>query len=241
MLIYPAIDIKNGQCVRLLQGRAEDSTIYGSDPCAMARRWAEAGAKRLHIVDLDGAFTGAGQNTEAIARIAKEQPQLVLQLGGGIRTLSDVEHRLQLGISRVILGTAAIENPALAGEAVKEFGAEHIVVGIDAKDGIAAAKGWVEASGVSAVELGKRMADLGVLHCVYTDIARDGMLCGPNFARTGEMLKETGLAVIASGGMSCMEDLAGCEKIGCAGAIVGKAMYDGRIDIKEAIKEYEGL
>ncbi len=239
MLIYPAIDMKDGRCVRLLQGRAEDATVYGDDPAAMAVKWAEAGAKRLHVVDLDGAFTGESRNVEAVSRIREAVPGVLLQLGGGIRAMRDIEDRLKRGVHRVILGTAAIKNPGLAGEAVKEFGAAHIVVGIDAKDGVAAAHGWTEASGVNAVELGQKMFDLGVTQCVYTDIARDGMLTGPNVERTQEMIMKTGLNVIASGGMSRMEDLTACAEIGCAGSIVGKAMYDGRIDIAQAIRMFE--
>ena len=238
MLLYPAIDIKNGQCVRLLQGRAQDATIYGDDPVAMARRWAELGARRLHVVDLDGAFTGQGQNLQAVASICKALPHVAVQLGGGIRTIADIQARLDFGVSRVILGTILIDNPDFAQEAILRFGPEHLVAGIDAKDGIAATRGWVEASGLPAVELGKQLYAAGFRHCVYTDIARDGMLTGPNIPRTKEMLEQTGLSIIASGGMSCLEDLAACHALGCSGAILGKALYDGRIDLAESIRQY---
>jgi len=235
MLIYPAIDLKDGACVRLLQGRAEDATVYGRDPAAMARRWAEAGARRLHVVDLDGAFTGEGKNLKAVKAIREAVPALALQLGGGIRTMADVEARFELGVDRVILGTAAIRDPEFAGKCIERFGAAHIVIGIDAKDGIAAAEGWTEASGISATELGKKMAGMGATECVYTDIARDGMLTGPNLNRTKEMIEATGLHIVASGGMSSLDDLTNCAALGCAGAILGKALYDGRINLRDAL------
>ncbi len=241
MKLYPAIDIKDGKCVRLLQGRADDATVYGDDPVQMAKKWERAGVKRLHIVDLDGAFSGKGANLKVIARIREAVPDIMLQLGGGIRSLADIKHRLDLGIDRIILGTIAVREPETTAEAVRRFGGGKIVAGIDARDGMAAVSGWVEATDVSAVELGKRLYAAGIRVCVYTDIARDGMLSGPNLKRTREMIEETGLEIIASGGVSSIDDLKACAQIGCAGAIVGKAMYDGRIDISEAIKELEGV
>lgn len=239
MRIYPAIDMKDGRCVRLLQGRAEDVTVYGDDPAEMALRWANLGAKRLHLVDLDGAFTGHGANSEAVQRIRAAVPHMQLQLGGGIRTLENVRRWLELGIDRVILGTMAAREPETAAQAAKEFPG-RIIAGIDAKDGMVAVHGWTEKTDIPAVELGKYLFEQGIRECVYTDISRDGMLSGPNLAALKYMREHTGMDIIASGGMSSLEDLALCSNIGCGGAIVGKAMYDGKIDIQEAIARFEG-
>jgi len=238
MKLYPAIDMKNGKCVRLLQGREADVTVYGDDPAQMARRWASAGAKRLHLVDLDGAFSGEGKNLESIARVREAVPELTLQLGGGIRTIGDMERRFALGIDRIILGTIAVEQPDLVKEAVARWPG-RIIAGIDAKNGMATVRGWVEETNVTAVELGKRLFGFGIRECIYTDISRDGMLTGPNLTQTRQMIEQTGLSIIASGGMSCMEDLDNCLNTGCAGAILGKALYDGRIDLKTALERFE--
>jgi len=234
MRIYPAIDLKDGNCVRLLQGRPQDATVYGADPVAMATRWAEEGAEYLHVVDLDGAFTGKGKNLEAVSRICKTVGGLPVQLGGGIRTMEDIEKRLVLGVARVILGTAAISDPEFTAEAAKCF-PEQIMAGIDAKDGFAAVRGWVEVTKVRAAELAKQLRDLGISTCVYTDISKDGMLQGPNLEATLEMQQQSGMELIASGGIGSLEDIRALKNLGIHGAITGKALYDGRIRLSEAI------
>lgn len=234
MRIYPAIDMKDGNCVRLLQGRAQDATVYGTDPAAMALRWIEEGAEFLHVVDLDGAFTGKGKNLEAVGRICKAAGKVPVQLGGGIRTMADVEERLALGVNRVILGTAAISDPEFAAQAAKRFPGQ-IVAGIDAKNGFVAVKGWVEVTDVRAVDLAKKLRDMGILTCVYTDISKDGMLQGPNLETTLEMQMQSGMDVIASGGVGSVEDIRALKKLSVHGAITGKALYDGRMTLNEAI------
>lgn len=237
MIILPAIDIKDGRCVRLLQGRMEDETVYGDDPSAMAHRWQDEGAEWLHIVDLNGAFEGRGVNDDAVHRIV-ESVDMNTELGGGIRDLARIETLLGMGLSRVIIGTAAVEQPEMVREAVTRFGAERIVVGIDARDGIAKTRGWAADGGLSAVELGRSMRELGVIRTVYTDISRDGMLTGPNVEETARMARETGLKVIASGGVSKIDDIAALkrhEADGIEAVITGKAIYEGTLDVREAI------
>lgn len=237
MIVYPAIDIKNGKCVRLLQGRLQYETVYGDDPAQMAQSFAAQGAKRLHVVDLDGAFSGKGANLDAVARIVKSV-NIPVQLGGGIRSMADIERRVSLGVKRLIIGTAAVTDPEFVALAVKRFPG-LIIAGIDAKNGYVAVKGWVEESKLTAVELGKRLYDLGIAECVFTDISKDGMLQGPSIEATRHMIESSGLDVIASGGISSVDDLLKCKLIGCTGAIVGKAVYDGRIDIAEAVAACE--
>lgn len=234
MRIYPAIDIKDGKAVRLLQGRADNKTVYGDDPSAMALRWAEQGAEYLHVVDLDGAFTGEGKNLTAVGRICSVL-KIPVQLGGGIRSMLDIEKRFDLGVTRVILGTAAISDPDFVALAAQTY-PNRIVAGIDAKDGKVAIKGWVEVSNESAYDLAKRLFALGISTVVYTDISKDGMLTGPNFEATKKMHDESGMDVIASGGVSSIEDIARLAAMGIHGAITGKAIYDGRIDLQEAIR-----
>lgn len=238
MRLYPAIDIKNGQCVRLRQGVFEDTTVYANEPFQVAKEFEADGAKFLHIVDLDGALRGMGANDEALAKIV-ENVSIPVEIGGGIRTMQDIEHRLKLGVSRVILGTKAVESPAFVKEAVTTFGADKIVIGIDAKDGMVAIKGWETISNVDAVSLALSMKDLGVKTIIYTDISKDGMLCGPNFVQTARMVETTGMDIVASGGVSCMEDLVQLEKIGVEGAILGKAIYEKRVDLKEATRRFD--
>ncbi len=238
MTILPAIDLKEGRCVRLLQGRQEDETVYSDDPAAVARRWQDEGATYLHLVDLDGAFEGAFRNLAAITRIL-ETVTIPAELGGGVRSLDDVSRLLSLGLDRVILGTVAIREPDVAQSAVERFGPERVVVGIDAKGGRVAVKGWVETTEVGAVDLALRMKALGVRRVIYTDIATDGMLAGPNIEATRVLAVETGLNVIASGGISSLDDLrrvAALEPLGVDGVIVGKALYEGRVDLREAIE-----
>lgn len=233
MIIYPAIDMKDGRCVRLLQGRAEDVTDYG-DPCEVARRWAQAGARWIHLVDLDGAFSGQGKNREVIARIAQEQ-SVPVQLGGGVRTMADVEDRLErVGVSRVILGTAAVENPRLVKEACRAYPG-RVAVGIDARDGFVAVRGWTERSDVPALELARRVRDAGVETVVYTDISKDGMMQGPSIEQTARMVRESGLRVIGSGGVSSLADIGALKEVGCAGVITGKALYSGAFTLAQAL------
>lgn len=238
MRLYPAIDIKNGQCVRLRQGVFDDTTVYANEPYQVAKEFEADGARFLHIVDLDGALRGTGANDEALKKIV-ENVNIPVEIGGGIRTMQDIEHRLSLGVTRVILGTKAVESPDFVKEAVEKFGADKIVVGIDAKDGMVAIKGWETISNVEAVTLALSMKDLGVKTIIYTDISKDGMLCGPNFVQTARMVEITGMDIVASGGVSCMNDLLQLEKIGVEGAILGKAIYEKRVDLKEAAARFD--
>lgn len=232
MRIYPAIDIKLGRAVRLYKGDMEQSTDYGA-PADCARRWQERGAAFLHVVDLDGAFFGKGENLAAVREICGLG--LPVQLGGGIRDLAGIEQRLQLGVTRVILGTIALENPELVRQACKLFPG-RVVCGIDAKQGRVAVRGWVDVSSVAAVELALRMRDAGVDTLVYTDISRDGTLQGPGVDQTRELIRRTGMRVIGSGGIGQLSDLAALKAVGCEGAIVGKALYAGRFTLEEALK-----
>lgn len=238
MRLYPAIDIKNGQCVRLRQGVFEDTTVYANEPYEVAKEFEAEGAKFLHIVDLDGALRGTGANDAALAKII-ENVNIPVEIGGGIRTMQDIEHRLNMGVTRVILGTKAVESPDFVKEAIEKFGADRIVVGIDAKDGMVAIKGWETISNVDAVTLALSMKDLGVKTIIYTDISKDGMLCGPNFVQTARMVEITGMDIVASGGVSCMNDLIQLENIGVEGAILGKAIYEKRVDLKEAAARFD--
>ena len=235
MIIYPAIDIKGGKCVRLIQGKAERQTVYSEDPVEIAQQWKAKGARFLHVVDLDGAFYGRSQNEGIIKEIIK-RVNIPVQVGGGIRSMERIVHLMEeVGAGRVILGTAAIENPALVEQAVSRFGAS-IAVGIDARNSRVATRGWVEECDVTPVELGKRVKEMGVQIIIYTDILRDGTLEGPNIPSTMEMVEKTGLNVIASGGVSSLEHIAQLKSIGVAGVIIGKALYSGKIDLKQALK-----
>jgi phosphoribosylformimino-5-aminoimidazole carboxamide ribotide isomerase len=235
MIIYPAIDIKGGKCVRLVQGRASEETVFGNDPVQMARNWEGQGAQYLHVVDLDGAFDGQSPNEEIIQGIAKAV-SIPVQLGGGIRTVEKIQRYLdEYCISRVILGTAAVEDPALVKEAAKMYG-NRIVVGIDAKQGRAAIKGWVQETDIAAADLALNMKALGIDTIIYTDIAKDGMMSGPNLKETEEMILKTDMNIIASGGISRLEDLENIKKIGASGLIVGKALYTGAIQLSDALK-----
>lgn len=235
MIIYPAVDIKDGKCVRLRQGRYSDMTVFGDDPLEMALRWQRAGAHFLHVVDLDGARGQGKNNRELIGRIIRTL-DIPVQTGGGIRTMEDIDEVLSLGAARVILGTAAVSEPGLVGQAVSRYGS-RIAVGIDAKNGMVAIEGWEKTSPYTAVEFARHMEKLGVETIIYTDVAKDGMLTGPNFEAMNEMQRAVSMAVIASGGISCMDDLIRLKQIGVAGAIVGKAIYTGAIDLQEALKQ----
>lgn len=237
MQIYPAIDIKNGQCVRLKQGRFDDMTVYGDDPMKVAANWADSGASYLHIVDLDGARQGTSYNQAIIQKIVKAF-HIPVQTGGGIRSMRDIEEKLSLGVSRVILGTVAVKKPELVSEAVKTYG-DKIAVGIDAINGRVAIQGWEEVSQVSALELCKKMKAFGVKTIIYTDISRDGMMVGPNISSTKTIIEEMGMNIIASGGVSTMMDLENLETIQASGAIIGKALYQGDLKLKEVIQRFE--
>lgn len=235
MIIYPAIDIKGGKCVRLTQGRAQEETIFGEDPISMAKTWADLGAQYLHVVDLDGAFDGESPNLAIIESIAAAV-SVPIQLGGGIRSMEKIRRMLEdYGVERVILGTSALKDPELVCAAARRYPG-RIAVGIDAKGGLAAILGWVEETDVDAVSLGRRMKAIGIDTCIYTDIAKDGMLLGPNLAETKAMIEQTGLSIIASGGISSLKDLWAVKDIGAAGAIIGRALYTGDIHLADALK-----
>lgn len=237
MRIYPAIDIKNGKCVRLRQGNFDDMTVYNDNPVEVAKEWIKNGASYIHLVDLDGAREGSGVNSDIIKEIANLS-DVPVQTGGGIRTIEDIENKLALGVRRVILGTVAVKNPEIVKEAVEKFG-DAIAVGIDAKNGMVAVSGWEEVSEVSAVDLCVKMRDYGVKTIIYTDISKDGMMGGPNIEATKEIVDATGIDIIASGGVSRMNDLENVDKINAHGAIIGKALYTGAINLKEAVDRFE--
>ena len=232
MLLYPAIDMMNGKAVRLRQGKRDDVTIYG-DPVEVALRWKALGAQWLHLVDLDAAFDGASTSLPLISRVVEAFGGKV-ELGGGIRTLEDAARRIDAGVSRVIIGTAAAENPAMVEAACARWPGQ-IVVGIDAKNGIVATRGWVESAGMTATELALRMKEFGVRDIIYTDVSRDGMMQGPNVTATAALVQATGMDIIGSGGVSRLDDLAALRDAGCAGAILGKALYEGAFTLPEAI------
>lgn len=236
MLIIPAIDLKDGECVRLRQGRMEESTVFSSRPVDMARHWVELGARRLHLVDLNGAFAGEPVNGQVVRDIAKAFPDLPIQIGGGVRNLGIIESYLKAGVSHVIIGTAAVKNPALVTDACREFPG-HIIVGLDAVGGLVATDGWAEVTQVKAVDLARRFANDGVSAIVYTDIERDGMMQGLNIEETVKMAQASSIPVIASGGITNMDDvrkLMSAREPGITGAITGRAIYEGTLDIREA-------
>ncbi|MFV0240808.1 MAG: 1-(5-phosphoribosyl)-5-[(5-phosphoribosylamino)methylideneamino]imidazole-4-carboxamide isomerase [Lacrimispora sphenoides] len=238
MQLYPAIDLKDGQCVRLKQGEFKEITVYSQKPEEVAALWQSHGATFLHLVDLDGALAGRSVNEKVIKKIT-DTVSMPIEIGGGIRSEEAIESMLSLGVARVIIGTKAVENPEFIRDMVKKFGQDRIVAGVDAKDGMVAVEGWEKISGITASELCNRMKEYGVRHIVYTDISRDGMLTGPNVEYTKKLTEETGMDIIASGGMSSMEDLRQLYRAGVRGAIIGKALYEKRIDLKEAIEAFE--
>ena len=233
MLLVPAIDLKNGHCVRLKQGRFDDITTFGTDPIAIARRWVEAGAKRLHLVDLDGALEGKLVNDGVVRAIAQTYPNLPIQIGGGIRTLESAQAYVDAGVSYVIIGTKAVQDPNFVDVLCKTLPG-RVIVGIDAKDGMVATHGWETVSSLRATDLAKRVADSGVSGIVYTDIARDGMMTGVNVEATAQLAEACGIPVFASGGMSSMNDVQALyaqAHRGIAGTIIGRAIYTGDIDL----------
>ncbi|WP_404445369.1 1-(5-phosphoribosyl)-5-[(5-phosphoribosylamino)methylideneamino]imidazole-4-carboxamide isomerase [Sutcliffiella horikoshii] len=236
--IYPAIDMRGGKCVRLLQGDYSKETVYGDSPFDMAKTFVEQGAEWIHMVDLDGAKAGSPVNDLFVLQVARELPAKV-QIGGGIRTAEDVEHYLENGVDRVILGSAAINDPDFVKDMLSKYGAK-IAIGLDAKDGYVATEGWVETSTVKATVLGKELADAGAETFIFTDIATDGMLSGPNVDATVELARVTGASVIASGGVSSVDDLLSLRKFaanGVSGSIVGKAIYTEKIVLARALEE----
>ena len=243
MLIIPAIDLKDGQCVRLRQGLMDDSTVFSDDPVAMAARWVEAGCRRLHLVDLNGAFAGEPVNGEVVTAIAAAYPDLPIQIGGGIRSLQTIEHYLRAGVSYVIIGTRAVKEPAFVAEACAAFPGK-VIVGLDAKDGLVATDGWAEVSDARATELAKRFEADGVSAIVYTDIARDGMMQGVNVQATVAMAEASSIPVIASGGITDIEDIRALLAVsdsGICGAITGRAIYEGTLDVAQAQRLCDGV
>jgi len=238
MQLYPAIDIKNGQCVRLYKGLFDQVTVFNESPSVVAKQWEASGASYIHVVDLDGALDGAWVNRKAMQEILAAV-SIPVQTGGGVRTIEDIKERLELGIDRVIIGTMAVKDPDFVKEAVALFGAEHIAVGIDAKNGFVATHGWEQVSTIEAVAFALSMKELGINHIIYTDISKDGTMEGPNIEQTQNLIEKTGMDIIASGGVSAMKDLYDTERIGAAGTIIGKALYLNAINLEEAIKLFE--
>jgi len=234
MIVLPAIDLKAGEVVRLKQGDFDRKTVYSQDPLAVAKDFAAKGAKWLHLVDLDGASQGESQNFAVIKKIAAET-ELKIQTGGGIRKKEDVQRLLDLGVKRVIIGTLAVKNPELLAEMIKEFGAESILVSIDARDDKVATSGWLEASEKDMLDFAREMEELGVKYILYTDIGRDGMLSGPDFKGLRKLKAETNLKIIASGGISSNQDLYDLAEEKFYGAITGQAIYQSKVDLKEVL------
>lgn len=235
--LYPAIDVKDGKCVRLYQGDYDQQTVYGDSPFDMAKKFADEGAEWIHLVDLDGAKDGKKTHAEQVLKIKKELPVSV-QIGGGIRSVEDAAFYLEQGIDRVIIGSLAVKEPEIVKELLNTYGGDRIVLGIDAKDGFVATHGWLEASTLKAEEVGKQFVQAGAKHVVFTDIAMDGTLQGPNLEATKRLAQATGLQVIVSGGISSLEDIKNVKEAArdtsIAGVIVGKAIYTGRFTVTEA-------
>lgn len=236
MIVIPAVDIRNGKCVRLLQGRPDAETVFSDDPAAMAEKWEAAGASLIHVVDLDGALEKQPRNLESI-RAIRDRVHVDLQVGGGLRDLKTIQMYLEMGIQRVVIGTEAIRNPDLVVTACGEF-PDRIVVGIDAREGRVAIEGWTETTGVNAVDLARQFEDRGVAAINFTDIHRDGMQTGPNIEETRRLAEAIDIPVVASGGVSSMDDiirLLPIESTGVVGVITGKALYSGALDLAQAI------
>lgn len=244
MLLIPAIDLKDGRCVRLRQGNMDDATVFSEDPAAMARHWLDKGARRLHLVDLDGAVAGKPKNESAIRTIIDEVEELIpIQLGGGLRDLDKIEHFLDLGISTAIIGTAAVKNPGFLQDACSAF-VGQIIVGLDAKDGKVAIDGWNKLTGHDVLELALKFEDYGVKAIIYTDIGRDGMMTGINIEATRNLAKELSIPIYASGGASSMADieaLCEAEEDGVEAVILGRSLYEGAIDLSAAQDRADAL
>jgi phosphoribosylformimino-5-aminoimidazole carboxamide ribotide isomerase len=236
MIIIPAVDIKDGRCVRLLQGRKDAETVYSDDPVQMAKKWESQGAELIHVIDLDGAFQQHPQNSDAIKKTV-EQLDIPVQVGGGIRNEKTIRQYIEIGVERVIIGTEAIKNPKLVKKACKAF-PEQIVVAIDARRGMVAVEGWTQTTPMKAIDLAKRFEDCGVAAINFTDIDRDGMQTGPNIEETRRIAEDISIPVIASGGVSTIDDIKNLlplNAMGITGIIIGKALYSGSLDLKEAI------
>lgn len=244
MLVIPAIDLKDGHCVRLKQGRMEEATDYGADPVAMAKRWVDAGARRLHLVDLNGAFAGEPVNADAVTAIAKAYPDLPIQIGGGIRSRETIQRYFDAGVSYVIIGTQAVKQPEFVTEMARKFG-DRILVGLDANEGWVATDGWAETSNIRAVDLARRFAADGVGAIIYTDIARDGMMQGVNVEATAQLARDGGLPVIASGGVTDLRDIQALADAArhdaIIGTVAGRALYEDSLDLGEAQALCDGL
>ena len=232
--IIPAIDMMDGKCVRLVQGKFDQATVFSDDPAEMAKRWADAGAKRLHLVDLNGSRLGAPQETEAVKKIIATV-DIPVQLGGGIRGLETARRMIELGTDRVIIGTSAALDSDLAEAIFRELG-DHAILGIDARDGFVAVKGWQETTTENAIDFARRMQTLGVRRVIYTDISRDGMMQGANIGATRRMAELLDIPIIASGGISTIDDIASLASLGIEGAILGKALYTGALSLTEALE-----
>lgn len=240
MEILPAIDLRGGHCVRLTQGDYDRETVFDDDPAAVARRWADQGARRLHVVDLDGARDGVRGNAEAVSAIIAAV-DIPVQLGGGVRDAAEARRLIDMGVDRVIFGTAAIEAPDQVKNAVEDLGPEHVIVGVDAKDGMVQTRGWLEGSQVSAADLARQMVDLGVRRFIYTDTSRDGTMTHPNFDAVAELQDNLRYPVIVAGGIASIEDLVELAKLGVAGAISGMAIYSGALDLRRAIETIDAM
>lgn len=241
MLIIPAVDIRQGKCVRLLQGRKDAETVFSDDPAAMALRWAQTGARLIHVIDLDGAFDQRPKNLQVIQRIIATI-EVPIQLGGGIRDMKTIREYMALGVGKVIIGTEAIRNPELVKRAAREFPG-RIVVAIDARDGKVAIEGWTETTRVSAVDLAKKFEDCGVVAINFTDIHRDGMQSGPNIEQTRRLAEAVTIPIVASGGVSTLKDIENLlplEAVGVTGVITGKALYSGSLDLGAALALADG-
>lgn len=234
MEVIPAIDLRGGRCVRLHQGDFGRETVFSEDPLAMARRWQGLGARRLHLVDLDGAATGRPAHLEMIAAIVSAL-DIPVQVGGGIRGADTARDWLAAGADRVVIGTAAVRDPGMVAAVCREHGGERVVAAVDARDGVVAVQGWTESGQVTALELARRMAGLGAARLLYTDIARDGMLTGPDVDNSARLARETGMAVLASGGVASAADIRRLAASGVEGVIVGRALYTGAVSLPDAI------
>ena len=233
--IYPAIDLRNGKVVRLKYGDPAQQTVFGDDPAAMGAQWVAAGSRWLHVVNLDGAFDEAGTaNWQALPTLTKLGAKV--QFGGGIRSMDAIADVLKLGVSRAILGTIAIEQPDIVRDALTSFGADHVAVGIDARDGLVRTRGWKDNSGVPALDLALQMQTFGLATVIFTDVSRDGLGSGLNIPSTRELAESSGLDVIASGGVHTIEDVKAAKDAGLAGCIIGRALYDGTVDLREALQ-----
>jgi phosphoribosylformimino-5-aminoimidazole carboxamide ribotide isomerase len=239
VILYPAIDLRAGRCVRLVEGDFNRETVFDADPAHAARRWVDAGARWLHVVDLDGAVAGEPVNLSAIAAI-RGAVDIPIQLGGGLRRMADLEATFAAGIDRVILGSVAVRDPAFVEAAVGRWGAA-VAVALDARDGRLATDGWLGQSDVLAIDVAQRLAGAGVQHFIYTDISRDGTLSGPNLESLRDLVAAVDAGVIASGGIASLADLRAAARSGASGAIVGRALYDGRIDLAEAIAAVDAV